>query len=85
MKEEVFDESHGVNRSYIARYDMRGECRSLDESGKGWRGRGDRRYYRSYNYVREHQQEYRQGNCKVERKWERAGGYKQETKCKGYR
>jgi hypothetical protein len=26
-----------------------------------------------------------QGNCKVERKWERDGGYKEETKYKGYR
>jgi hypothetical protein len=52
-----------------------------DESGKGrWGG-----YERSYNYDREYKQEYRQGGCKVERKWERDGGYKEETKCKGYR
>ena len=56
-----------------------------DESGKGrWSGGGsDRGYYRSYNFDREHKQEYRQGNCKIERKWERDGGYKEETKCKG--
>jgi opacity protein-like surface antigen len=54
-----------------------------DESGKGrWGGGGDRGYYgRSYNEARE----YKQGNCKIERKWERDGGYKEETKCKGYR
>jgi hypothetical protein len=46
---------------------------------------GDRGYYRSYNQDREYKQEYRQGNCKVERKWERNGEYKEETKCKGYR
>jgi hypothetical protein len=56
-----------------------------DESGKGRWGGGDRGYYRSYNYDREYKQEYRQGNCKVERKWERDGGYIEETKCKGYR
>jgi hypothetical protein len=55
-----------------------------DESGKGRWG-GDRRYDRSYNYDREYKQEYRQANCKIERKWERDGGYKEETKCKGYR
>jgi hypothetical protein len=57
-----------------------------DESGKGRWGGGDRGYYsRSYNEPREYKQEYRQGNCKIERKWERDGGYKEETKCKGYR
>ena len=44
-----------------------------------------RRYDRSYGYDRGYKQEYRQGNCKIERKWERDGGYKEETKCKGYR
>jgi hypothetical protein len=56
-----------------------------DESGKGRWGGGDRRYYQSYSYDREYKQEYRQRDCKVERKWERDGGYKEETKCKGYR
>jgi hypothetical protein len=57
-----------------------------DESGKGrWGPDRDRGYYRSYNYDREYKQEYRRGNCKIERKWERDGGYKEETKCKGYR
>jgi hypothetical protein len=54
-----------------------------DESGKGrW---GYERGYRAYNMDREYKQEYRQGNCKIERKWERNGEYKEETKCKGYR
>jgi hypothetical protein len=54
-----------------------------DESGKGRWG-GDRGYYgRSYNEAREYKQEYRQGNCKIERKWERGGDYKEEVKCKG--
>jgi hypothetical protein len=25
------------------------------------------------------------GPCKIERKWERNGEYKEKTKCKGYR
>jgi hypothetical protein len=55
-----------------------------DESGKGrWGHEG--RGYRAYNMDREYKEEYRRGNCKVERKWERDGGYKEETKCKGYR
>lgn len=66
-----------------------------DESGKGrWsEGRGgyaeSRRYgegrggYGAYNMDRDYKEEYRRGNCKIERKWERDGGYKEETKCKG--
>jgi hypothetical protein len=63
--------------------------------GRGYEGRGDygegRRYgegrgrYGAYNMDREYKEEYRRGNCKIERKWERDGGYKEETKCKGYR
>jgi len=35
-------------------------------------GGGDRGYFgRSYNEAREYKQEYRQGNCEIERKWER--------------
>jgi hypothetical protein len=45
----------------------------------GREGRG----YRAYNMDREYKQEYRQGNCKIERKWERNGEYKEERKCKG--
>ncbi|WP_207457923.1 glycine zipper 2TM domain-containing protein [Azospirillum sp. SYSU D00513] len=64
-----------------------------DESGHGryrhghhhegeWRGdrdggrRGDRAEWK---------EEYWDGNCKVERKWERDGDYKEERKCKGGR
>ena len=47
-----------------------------DESGKG-RG-GDRRGH-------EHKEEFWDGNCKVERKHEKNGGYKEERKCKAPR
>lgn len=58
-----------------------------DESGKGRWGGGDRggHYGRSYNEAREYKQEHYRDGCKIERKWERDGGYKEETKCKGYR
>jgi hypothetical protein len=39
-----------------------------DESGHGRRGR-------------EWKQEFHDGNCKIERKWEKDGGYKEERKC----
>lgn len=47
-----------------------------DESGHG-RGRGHER--------REYKEEYWDGNCKVERKLEKSGEYKEERKCKGPR
>jgi hypothetical protein len=53
-----------------------------DESGNGRWGR-EGRGYRAYNMDREYKQEYRRGNCKIERKWERNGEYKEERKCKG--
>ncbi len=34
---------------------------------------------------REYKQEFYRGPCKIERRWERNGEYKEETKCKGYR
>lgn len=43
-----------------------------DESGKG----RERRF--------ERKEEYWQGNCKIERKWEKNGDYKEERKCKGH-
>jgi hypothetical protein len=44
--------------------------------------RGD--YYgRSYNEAREYKQDFYRGPCKIERKRERNGEYKEETKCKG--
>lgn len=55
-----------------------------DESGKGRWGHDDRGH-RAYNYDREYKQEFRRGNCKIERKWERGGDYKEEVKCKGGR
>ena len=50
-----------------------------DESGTGRWGYG---YYRSYSY--DYKLEISRGLCKVERKWERNGEYKEQTKCKGY-
>ena len=47
-----------------------------DESGHG-KGRGHDR--------REFKEEYWDGNCKVERKLEKNGDYKEERKCKGPR
>ena len=56
-----------------------------DESGKG-RWAGYRGYDRSYGYYdRDYKQEFYRGPCKIERKWERNGEYKEETKCKGSR
>lgn len=43
-----------------------------DESGHGKRRHGHREY----------KEEYWDGNCKVERKWEKSGEYKEERKCK---
>lgn len=61
-----------------------------DESGKGrWhyeREGGFPGWGYGYAYPRErrtYKEEYRTGNCKVERKWESSGEYKEEVKCKG--
>lgn len=63
-----------------------------DESGHG-KGRGvDRREYRDHDdHGRRHghhrrgefKEEYTDGNCKVERKREKNGEYKEERKCSG--
>ena len=47
-----------------------------DESGHGRRHK---------HGGREYKEEYWDGNCKVERKWEKSGEYKEERKCKGAR
>ncbi len=58
-----------------------------DESGKG-RERGYS-YERGYGYQqprrasREFKEEYDDGRCKVERKLEKSGEYKEEVKCRG--
>jgi hypothetical protein len=55
-----------------------------DESGNGER----RGYYGdppAHYYAREYKDEFRSGGCKVERKWERNGGYREEVKCDGRR
>jgi hypothetical protein len=68
-----------------------------DESGKGrWRGGYERSYDgpgRGYGYGYERprrerrafKEEYDDGRCKVERKWERNGEYKEERRCRGGR
>ncbi|MBB3063346.1 glycine zipper 2TM domain-containing protein [Microbulbifer rhizosphaerae] len=43
--------------------------------GRGWKKHKHERH--------ETKEEYWDGNCKVERKWERNGDYKEERKCKG--
>lgn len=43
--------------------------------GRGWKKHGKHDRY-------EYKEEYWDGNCKVERKWERDGDYKEERKCK---
>ncbi|HHB1424442.1 TPA: hypothetical protein ACOQZT_000386 [Serratia odorifera] len=49
-----------------------------DESGNG------NRDYHYDNHKRSYKTEYRDGRCKVEKKWEGNGEYKEERKCKGY-
>ena len=79
---------HRYDRSY--RYDR-------DDERPHWRGYGDDQDYRrprgrAYGYYgderrerRAFKQEYDDGRCKVERKWERSGEYKEEVKCRGGR
>lgn len=47
-----------------------------DESGHGKGRKHDRK---------EHKEEYWDGHCKVERKWDKHGEYKEERKCKSPR
>lgn len=47
-----------------------------DESGN--RGR----HHGGFHDGGDYKEEYREGNCKVERKWEGNGEYKEERKCK---
>ncbi len=49
-----------------------------DESGNGQGGN-----YRD-NRSHEYKTEYRDGRCRIEKKWEGNGEYKEERKCKGY-
>ena len=62
-----------------------------DESGKGrWRGGYERSSEYSYERPRRERrafkEEYDDGRCKVERKLEKSGEYKEEVKCRnGYR
>ena len=55
--------------------------RVKDESGRG-RSNYERGEYRAPKHKgNEYKEEYRDGNCKIERKWERNGSYKEEWKC----
>ena len=56
-----------------------------DESVQGRWGHYDRGPYRAHDNDREYKQEFYRAPCKIERKWERTGEYKEGTKCKGYR
>lgn len=61
-----------------------------DESGKGrWRSSYERSYdgyERPRQERRAFKEEYDDGRCKVERKLEKSGEYKEEVKCRnGYR
>ena len=51
-----------------------------DESGKGHWSEEYRDEYRNH-FVRDSKEEFRRGNCKIERKWGRSGEYKEEIKC----
>jgi hypothetical protein len=51
-----------------------------DESGHGRYEKGGRGYKGG-----EYKETYWDGNCKVERKWEKNGKYKEERKCEGPR
>lgn len=46
------------------------------------RGHG-RGHGHGHAHGRSYKEEYRDGNCKIERKWEKNGDYKEERKCKG--
>ena len=54
-----------------------------DESGKGRWGKHWDRGDDYARYDREYKEEFWVGNCKIERKWEPNGGYKEERKCEG--
>lgn len=47
-----------------------------DESGHG-------RYHHGHERRGDYKEEFWDGHCKVERKWDRKGGYKEERKCRG--
>lgn len=38
---------------------------------------------RGKDAVREYKEQYRDGDCKIEKKWEKNGNYKEERKCEG--
>jgi hypothetical protein len=67
---------------------------ALADPDKDESGHGRKHYGRDYRdddekragrrgHRREYKEEFRYGDCKTERKWEKDGGYKEETKCEG--
>ena len=55
-------------------------CAVLADPWKDESGHGKRHY--DEHYGGDYKEEYWDGNCKVERKWEGNGDYKEERKCK---
>ena len=54
-----------------------------DQSGKARWGTSYQGGAYDYYEPRDHRQEFRRGDCKIERKWERGGEYKEKIKCRG--
>jgi hypothetical protein len=57
-----------------------GEYGYDDDRGRG-RDHGYRRNYKRHYAGREYKEEFWYGGCKIERKWEANGNYKEERKC----
>lgn len=55
----------------------------IADPDKGENGHGKGRGHAYGHDKHKHKEEYWDGNCKVERKLEKNGGYKEERKCKG--
>lgn len=55
-----------------------------DESGnRRYYDDREERHHRDYGKRFKGKEEFWDGNCKVERKWEKSGEYKEERKCRG--
>lgn len=63
----------------VVSFSLAGSVLADPPPGKGWRKH--EKHHGHDRYVAK--EEYWDGNCKVERKWERDGDYKEERKCKG--
>ncbi|AEG93276.1 glycine zipper 2TM domain-containing protein [Ramlibacter tataouinensis] len=56
-----------------------------DDDDDDRRGRGHKHGHHKHKEHKEHKEEFWEGNCKIERKWEKNGDFKEERKCKGAR